>query len=106
MKVIYNDIIPPKGFVATNLFGVIFARREFEPLSERTLNHEAIHTSQMKELLYIFFYIIYGLEWVFRVITPPWDSAYEDITFEKEAYANETEQDYLNTRKHYAQWRG
>lgn len=33
MKVIYNPILPFKGFAAINLFGVVFARRECKPLS-------------------------------------------------------------------------
>lgn len=53
MKIIYNNIIPFPGFAAINLFGVIFARKECRPLSETTINHEAIHTEQMKDLLYV-----------------------------------------------------
>ena len=49
MKVIYNSLIPFKGFSAINLFGIVFARKEYKELSRRTLNHEAIHTAQMKE---------------------------------------------------------
>lgn len=55
MKIIYNKLIPFKGFAAINLFGVLFARKECKPLSERTINHEAIHTAQMRELLYVGF---------------------------------------------------
>ncbi len=54
MKVIYNNIIPFKGFKAINLFGIVFARCW---LTLQDLNHEAIHTQQMKEMLYVFFYI-------------------------------------------------
>ena len=49
MKVIYNKLIPFKPFAAINLFGFVFARKEYKPLYERTLNHERIHTEQMKE---------------------------------------------------------
>lgn len=34
MKVIYNNIIPFRGFTAINLFGFIFARKEYKPLPE------------------------------------------------------------------------
>nr|DAE36180.1 MAG TPA: hypothetical protein [Bacteriophage sp.] len=37
MKIIYNDIIPFPGFAAINLFGVIFARKKYRPLSETTV---------------------------------------------------------------------
>lgn len=45
MKVIYNNIIPFKGFVAMNICGLLFARNEYKPLSDTTINHESIHTS-------------------------------------------------------------
>ena len=100
MKIIYNNIIPFKGFVAMNLFGTIFARKKYKPLSKRTINHEAIHTAQMKELLYIFFYILYALEWPLHLFQPK--GAYRNISFEKEAYENDKNLEYLKTRKHFA----
>ncbi len=107
MKVIYNSIIPFKGFAAINLFGVIFARKEYKPMPGKTLNHEAIHTDQMRELGYIGFYIIYLLEWLFRLIKQSWtgENAYRNISFEKEAYSKQYLPDYLFYRKHFAQWR-
>lgn len=53
MKIIYNDIIPFKGYKAINLFGIVFARKSARPLSDKNKNHEAIHTAQMRELLYV-----------------------------------------------------
>ena len=102
MKVIYNKRLPIKGYTAINLFGIIFARKEFKPISERTLNHELIHTAQMKELLYIFFYLWYGIEWLVRLIQYR-DSkeAYLNISFEREAYKNQYDLSYLKYRKKY-----
>jgi len=51
----------------------------------------------MKELLYIPFYIIYIIEAIFK--------KYRNISFEKEAYANQEDFEYLKNRKHYAMWR-
>lgn len=62
MKIIYNKIIPFKGFKAINLFGFLFTRKR--NLLDVDINHEAIHTEQMKELLYIGFYILYFAEWL------------------------------------------
>lgn len=109
MKVIENDFIPFKGFVAINLFGVVFARREYwvrktQYYKDRTINHESIHTAQMKELLYVFFYILYFLEWIMRLVIRP-QSAYRDISFEREAYTHQGDSDYLNSRKPFSQWR-
>lgn len=66
MKVIYNKIIPFKGYKCINLFGVLFVRKGCT-MRESDYNHEAIHTKQMKELLYVSFYILYLLEWLYRL---------------------------------------
>lgn len=97
MKIIYNKIIPFKGFLAINLFGIIFARK---PLNQYVVNHEKIHTAQMKELAYIFFYILYVLEWFIKLFIYG-SKAYYNISFEKEAFNNMYNLDYLKTRKHY-----
>lgn len=102
MKVIYNKYIPFKGYVAINLLGIIFARKEFKPLSKITENHEAIHTAQMRELLFVFFYLWYGIEWLVRLFQYQ-DSkvAYLNISFEREAYKNQNNLGYLKVRKKY-----
>ena len=86
MKIIYNRFIPFKGFIAINLFGTLFVRQEKgkpEPyVSPRTINHESIHTEQMKELGYIFFYIWYFIEFKNQKISKAKDS----VT--KKAYLN------------------
>lgn len=99
MKIIRNRIIPFKGFAAINLFGVLFVRKS-ALLSKRMINHEKIHTAQMKEMLYIPFYIWYLIEWVIRLFKG--GNAYKNISFEREAYDNEKHFKYLETRKHYA----
>ena len=102
MKIIRNNIIPFKGFKAINLFGVLFVRKD-AVINEITLNHEAIHTAQMKELLYIFFYIIYVVDWLIGLMAyVSFSEAYREICFEKEAYANEKDLSYLNKRKAFA----
>lgn len=85
MKIVYNNILPVKGFTAMNLFGIIFARNEYKPLTRRIQNHEAIHTVQMKEMLYIFFYFWYLVEWLVKLFRYG-RNAYENISFEREAY--------------------
>lgn len=103
MKVIYNRIIPFRGFAAINLCGVVFARRECRPLSAATIRHEAIHTAQMRELLYAGFYFCYLVEWLVRLFGK--GNAYRNISFEREAYAHQHNPDYLRTRPRWAQWR-
>lgn len=104
MKIIYNNLIPFKGFSAINLFGVVFARKEHEPLRSSTIQHEGIHTAQMKELGYIGFYIFYFFEWIYRLIFHT-KTAYRSISFEVEAYNNQWRNRYLEYRKPYAMWR-
>lgn len=111
MKIIYNNIIPFKGFAAINLFGILFVRNDCKSqVSDRMINHESIHTAQMKEMLWIFFYLWYIIEWFIKLFKYS-DSnedgrgdAYHNISFEREAYDNETNQQYLSSRKHYSWW--
>ena len=100
MKIIYNKIIPFKGFLAINLFGFLFARKK---LTEVDINHEKIHTAQMKEMGYIFFYLWYFIEYLLiRLFHKKQGNAYHDISFEEEAYTNQYNYSYLKNRKHYA----
>lgn len=108
MRLFFNNIIPIKGFVAINLFGSIFIRKaEWTKLSKSQKNiilqHEAIHTAQMKELCFVFFYIFYFIEWIIRLIFKT-KTAYSGLSFEKEAYTYMYDSNYLKNRKHYAQW--
>lgn len=69
-----------------------------------SINHEKIHTAQMRELWYIGFYILYFLEWVYRLVFHT-RTAYRGISFEREAYVNQSNYRYLAKRRRYAQWR-
>lgn len=102
--IIYNNIIPFKGYLAINLFGIIFVKENLKRLfKERDLNHERIHTAQMKELLFIFFYLWYIIEWLIRlIIYQSASKAYRNIWFEKEAYNNQDNLEYLKNRKFFA----
>lgn len=106
---ILNNIIPFPGYNAINLFGVVFVRkdrweRKTQPQRAEILNHEEIHTAQMKELLYVGFYICYLFEWLYRLIFHT-STAYRGISFEREAYEHQSDLDYLDTREHFAEWK-
>lgn len=102
MKIKYSKIIPFKGFYAVNIFGTIFIRDEYReyPISKTTLNHESIHTAQMKEMCYIFFYIWYFIEWILLLCSVG-KKSYHWISFEREAYDNDSNMKYLEERKKY-----
>ncbi len=62
MKVIVNNYIPiGNRFGAINIFGILFVKRGTY-ITPELLNHELIHTHQIRELFFIPFYIIYVLE--------------------------------------------
>lgn len=100
MEPIYNKLIPFKPFAAINLFGFVFARSEKKPLKEKTINHERIHTEQMKEMLYIFFYLWYLIEWIVKLFIYG-KKSYNNISFEREAYKYDRYADYVQFRKKY-----
>lgn len=121
--VIRNHLLPFGPFLAINLFGLIFVRRG-RPFVASDLNHEQIHTRQMRELLYLPFYLIYIIEWLVRLAqtfcsqepapgnrqdpSPRKQSrllrAYHRISFEREAYTHQSEPSYLSNRSPWA-WR-
>lgn len=106
MKVIYSKFFPPKGFTAINLFGIIIGRREYGKLSEYDINHEKIHSRQIIELLWIFFYLFYITEWIFRSIQyRSLLRGYYNISFEREAYQNDKNLNYLKERKLFTSFR-
>lgn len=100
MKIVVNNIIPFKGFAGINIFGVLFVRKGVV-VSERMIRHETIHTKQMKELLFIPFYILYVIEWLVKLLFYG-KQAYRNISFEREAYSNEYDLNYLGNRKRFA----
>ncbi len=67
------------------------------------VNHERIHFKQQLELLIIPFYLLY-LTYYFinRLKRQNHYTAYMNIAFEKEAYANELNPNYLKTRKMFS----
>ena len=98
MKIIRQNILPPKEFLAINLFGLLFCKKDAK-INDVIVNHESIHTSQMKEMLYIPFYLLYVTEWLIKLLFK--GSAYRNISFEREAYDNQYNLNYLKERKRY-----
>lgn len=104
MKIIYNNIIPFKGFKAMNLFGVLFVRKDSNSQMTKTdINHESIHSEQYKEMLWIPFLIWYLIEWVIKCfVYRDTKKAYFNISFEREAYQNQHDFEYIKNRKKYS----
>jgi len=65
----------------------------------RVMQHEMIHVSQQLQMLLIGFYLQYYIEYLIRRLQyPTWDEAYRNISFEREAYANQRTSTYYKTR--------
>ena len=88
-----------QNFLAITLGEFILTTDKLDPYE---LNHELIHVVQQRELLYLPFFIWYGIEWLalFARYRNPL-KAYYHIRFEKEAYRHQNDLDYLKHRKHY-----
>lgn len=88
-----------KRFNGMALWPFVLLREEGLKNDTRFLNHERIHFRQQKELLVIFFYGWYGLEYLVRLIQyRNRFTAYRNISFEREAYSNEKDLHYLQGR--------
>lgn len=73
------------------------------PLRPEVMNHELIHARQQREMLFLFFYIWYGLEFLVRWIQHhDRYAAYRALAHEKEAYCKENDMAYLKGRRHFA----
>ena len=66
----------------------------YDKMDKQLVNHEEIHIEQQKELYFIPFFIKYFWELAFK--------GYDDISFEREAYANDDDLNYLKRRPRYA----
>ena len=103
MPIFRNKHIPFRGFQAINLFGFVFVRKDSFPLNETAINHEKIHTRQMLELAFLPFYLFYIFEWIWRSIAhKSFKKGYFSISFEREAYENQENMEYLKKRRFWA----
>ncbi|MGB3608128.1 MAG: hypothetical protein WA775_07740 [Psychroserpens sp.] len=97
--VVISSFLVPKGYVGITIFPFVFLKYDHLKTNAVLLNHEHIHLRQQLELLIIPFYVFYGIEFVIRLLkTKNWNEAYRNISFEKEAYQNERNLEYLKTR--------
>ncbi|CAM1348816.1 MULTISPECIES: hypothetical protein [Tenacibaculum] len=95
--------IIPKGFIGLTLYPFIFLKRKDLRYNYELVNHEKIHLKQQQELLIIFFFLFYAIEWLIKlIIYKNKHLAYKNLSFEREAYCNETNLYYLEERKLWA----
>lgn len=90
----------PRGFVGMALFPFVFVRHHALKLDKVFVNHERIHLKQQLELLIIPFFLWYVVEFLIRYVHhKSWHHAYHNLSFEREAYQNEDDLEYLKKRR-------
>ncbi|WP_395049013.1 hypothetical protein [Flavobacterium sp.] len=99
MFLIVTKYLIPKGYRGLTVFPFVFVKYRLDKENLVFMNHERIHLRQQLELLIIPFFIWYFLEYILRLIQyKNMDLAYRNISFEREAYANEKYHSYLKKR--------
>jgi len=68
-------------------------------MDERVRRHETIHFQQQIELLFVFQWLLYVIFWLINVVKYRDGAvAYYENPFEREAYANDEDKNYLINR--------
>jgi hypothetical protein len=99
MIVVVFKYLIPKGYRGLTLYPFVIISNEKGRSDSTFLNHEKIHMRQQVEMLVFPFYVWYIIEYLFRLIQyKDRRKAYFNISFEKEAYANEKDLNYLTNR--------
>lgn len=106
--IITSKYLVPKGYAAMAIFPFVLVHDQKMRDNKVLINHERIHLRQQIELLIVPFYLWYVTEYLInRLRYKDAGKAYRNISFEREAYANEASLNYLdnrpiwNFRKHF-----
>ncbi|MCT6868654.1 MAG: hypothetical protein M3Z80_01750 [Apibacter sp.] len=101
--IIYFPYLFYGDFQGMTIFPFIFIRYKYLKHNKILINHEKIHLRQQLEMLWIFFFICYLVEYIINLIKyKNTNIAYHKISFEREAYINDKNMKYLNKRKIWA----
>ena len=99
MIVIVFKYLTPKWVRGITLFPFIVLSEKSDRNNAVLLNHEKIHIRQQLEMLVLLFFVIYLTEFLIGYVKyRNWQLAYKNISFEREAYANEKDLCYLKQR--------
>ena len=95
--------VSPIDIGAIALGPVIISRGEMD---ETTRRHESIHWEQYKECLILGFLLLYLFFWIRKLFHGySGEGAYYNIPFEREAYDNQHDAEYLLNREHFTWWK-
>ncbi len=99
MIFIVSKYLIPKGYSGLTFFPFVILKYKSSKNDLITINHEKIHIRQQLELLILPFYIWYFGNLFYNYLKyRNFQKAYRNIIFEREAYANEKDLDYLKSR--------
>ncbi len=102
MFLIVAKYLIPKGYRGMAVYPFVLVKYDFDKVNRIFVNHEKIHLKQQLELLIIPFFIWYFFEFLIRLIQYKNTAlAYRNISFEREAYAKETDFNYLKNRSFF-----
>ena len=105
MFIIISKFLIPRGFRAITIFPFIVIKKDLDAKNLVLINHEKIHLQQQLEMLVFLFYFIYVLDYLLKIVRyKDKNIAYRNIIFEKEAYSNESDMNYLKIRTFWS-WR-
>ena len=92
--------LAPIDIGAISLGFWVWSRGEMD---DRVRQHETIHFQQQLELLFVGQWILYGMYYLKGLIRyRDGATAYRENPFEREAYKNESVENYLESRKRYS----
>ena len=106
MIIVCQNLLKNTKINGITLLPFILLKKPQDKNNKILINHEKIHLRQQVELLVVFFYLWYVIEyyyWYFRLRDGY--LAYKYISFEREAYAMEDNLDYLKKRKQWSFWK-
>lgn len=106
MVFLFSKYLVPKGYRGLAVFPFVFVKFKKDKENLIFINHERIHLRQQLQLLVIPFFIWYILEYFIRLLHyKNKNLAYRNISFEREAYANEKNLDYLKQKSLWRFWK-
>ncbi|WP_291722666.1 hypothetical protein [Bernardetia sp.] len=94
---------PPRAMA---LFPFVLVEEVDDKYDKVLINHEKIHLRQQLEMLIVPFYLAYLGHYIVQLIRfKEHHKAYMNIVFEREAYQNESDLEYLRKRKIWGFWK-
>lgn len=93
-------VVPKLRVAAMAIYPFILIQKVSYKKEVVLVNHEKIHHRQQLELLVVPFYLLYLLHYLYNLLKyRKHQAAYLNIVFEKEAYTQQQNLTYLNTRR-------